>query len=113
MGSCIVPDANTYLFHTSLGDIPVELRPDVAPVNVANFLTYVNSGAYNTSLIHRVAAGFINQGGGYTTDNTATIYVISQNAAVTNEFSLSNVRGVWGSRFLRCAADWFKSVGGD
>jgi cyclophilin family peptidyl-prolyl cis-trans isomerase len=93
VGACIVPDANTYTFHTSLGNIPVELRPDVAPVNVANFLSYVNSGAYTNSIIHRVQSGFINQGGGYTTDVTAKIYAIPQNAPVANEFHLSNVRG--------------------
>ena len=93
VSSCIVPDANTYIFHTSLGNIPVEMRPDVAPVNVANFVSYMNSGAYSNSIIHRVVAGFINQGGGYYTDNTAKIYAIPQKASVANEFNLSNVRG--------------------
>jgi hypothetical protein len=48
IGTCgdptfIAPDANTYVFNTTEGNIYVELRPDVAPKNVANFLYYVNN----------------------------------------------------------------------
>lgn len=52
-----------YVFHTNLGDISVQLFPDVAPQTVANFLHYVSAGAYNNSLIHRSVPGFIFQGG--------------------------------------------------
>ena len=79
-------------FSTALGDINVQLRPDVAPQNVANFLSYVNSGAYNGSFIHRSVPSFIIQGGGYT-DTTGTIAEIPTHAAVVNEYNLSNVRG--------------------
>ncbi len=80
-------------FTTSLGNIDVELRPDVAPKNVANFLSYVNSGAYgSTSFIHRSVPGFILQGGGYYYNNGQAVAIPNQ-APVSNEFNLSNVRG--------------------
>jgi cyclophilin family peptidyl-prolyl cis-trans isomerase len=79
-------------FATSLGNIDVQLRPDVAPNTVANFLTYVNSGSYDMSFIHRLAPNFVAQGGGYflAGDNVG---VIPAGAPVANEFHLSNVRG--------------------
>ena len=48
-------------FNTSLGAINVTLFPGDAPINVANFLSYVNSGAYNNSFIHRSVPSFIIQ----------------------------------------------------
>jgi cyclophilin family peptidyl-prolyl cis-trans isomerase len=35
-------------------------------VTVNNFLSYVGSGFYQSTLFHRVIAGFVVQGGGYT-----------------------------------------------
>ena len=89
----IAPDANTYVFNTTEGDIYVELRPDVAPKNVANFLYYVNNGTYTSSIIHRVQAGFVNQGGGYKLNSDGQIIAPTTAAPVVNEFKLSNVRG--------------------
>ena len=51
---------------TSLGNVVLELNPTVTPGTVNNFLAYVNSGYYNNTLFHRVNAGFVAQGGGYT-----------------------------------------------
>ncbi len=79
-------------FHTTLGDIDVTLLPDSAPQTVANFLTYVNSGAYNNSIIHRSVPGFVWQGGGYQLINNAPV-LIPQNSPVVNEYKLSNTRG--------------------
>ena len=53
---------------TSKGDIIVELYPDKSPKSVANFLDYVNSGAYDGTIFHRVIKDFMNQGGGFSTD---------------------------------------------
>jgi len=50
---------------TSMGDIIVELAPDKAPLSVANFIEYANSGHYDRTLIHRVVKGFVIQGGGF------------------------------------------------
>lgn len=53
---------------TSHGDIIIRLFSDETPQTCTNFLTYVNHGFYNNTLIHRVVQGFIIQGGGYTVD---------------------------------------------
>jgi cyclophilin family peptidyl-prolyl cis-trans isomerase len=53
---------------TSKGTIILELFPDKAPKSVANFLQYVNDGAYDGTIFHRVIKNFMNQGGGFTTD---------------------------------------------
>lgn len=53
---------------TSKGDVIIELYADKAPVTVENFLRYVNDGAYNGTIFHRVIKGFMNQGGGFTAD---------------------------------------------
>jgi peptidyl-prolyl cis-trans isomerase A (cyclophilin A) len=49
---------------TSMGEIRIALRPDKAPLTVANFLQYVKSGHYNGTIFHRVIPGFMVQGGG-------------------------------------------------
>lgn len=76
---------------TAKGVIGIELFDTAAPLTVANFLSYVNSGAYNNSIIHRSMPGFIIQGGGFTN----SLGAISATAPVVNEFSAdrSNVRG--------------------
>ena len=49
---------------TSKGVITLELDAEHAPVTVANFLQYVNSGHYDDTIFHRVIPGFVIQGGG-------------------------------------------------
>nr|WP_228144117.1 peptidylprolyl isomerase [Moraxella cuniculi] len=49
---------------TSYGVIVLELNAEKAPVTVANFLDYVESGHYNGLVFHRVIDGFMIQGGG-------------------------------------------------
>ena len=51
---------------TSEGQFTLQLRPDVAPDTVANFLEYVRSGYYEGTVFHRVIPGFMIQGGGFT-----------------------------------------------
>jgi cyclophilin family peptidyl-prolyl cis-trans isomerase len=48
-----------------MGDFVVELMPERAPLTVANFLHYVREGYYSGTLIHRVVANFVIQGGGH------------------------------------------------
>jgi len=79
-------------FRTNLGDIDVTLIPESAPKNVANFLKYVNKGAYNNSFIHRSVPNFIIQGGGYNLIDHNRV-AIPADAAVVNEYSVSNLRG--------------------
>jgi uncharacterized protein (TIGR03437 family) len=81
---------------TATGTIDVQLNPAAAPKTVANFLNYVSSGGYTNSIFHRAAYSngvpFIIQGGGFQYNNNAVV-TTPVNAAVTNEYSLSNVRG--------------------
>jgi uncharacterized protein (TIGR03437 family) len=79
----------TVRFETNLGNIDVVLLSNVTPYTVANFLKYVNRGAYTNSVIHRSVANFIFQGGGYLANGTE----IPQDPAVRNEFRISNTRG--------------------
>jgi len=53
-------------FVTSQGDFVLELRPEVAPETVENFLQYVRDGFYEGTVFHRVIPGFMVQGGGFT-----------------------------------------------
>lgn len=53
------------ILKTSMGDITIELDAEKAPVTVANFLEYVNSGFYSNTIFHRVIKGFMIQGGGF------------------------------------------------
>ena len=84
--------APTVRFKTNVGDIDVVLTPDVAPATVANFLGYMNRGAYNNSIFHRSVAGFIIQGGGYNLVNHVPV-ATAQVAAVKNERNVTNARG--------------------
>ena len=54
------------LFVTSMGSFELELNPAVVPVTVDNFLGYVSRSFYSNTLFHRVVAGFVVQGGGFT-----------------------------------------------
>jgi cyclophilin family peptidyl-prolyl cis-trans isomerase len=77
---------------TSKGIIVMELNSSVVPATVNNFLGYVSSGFYRSTLFHRVIAGFVVQGGGYT---TGLVKKTGQNAAIALESNkgLSNTRG--------------------
>ena len=55
-------------FSTSHGDITIELFSDQAPISVANFLAYVDSGHFDGTIFHRVIPGFMIQGGGFDAD---------------------------------------------
>ena len=87
------PDGNVYVFDTTQGKIYVELRPDAAPKNVANFLRYVNNGTYAHSIFHRVVPDFVNQGGGYKFNSAGKVVLSPVGAPVVNEYKLSNARG--------------------
>jgi len=53
------------VMETTMGTIKIELFAGKAPITAKNFLDYVNSGFYNGTIFHRVAPGFVIQGGGY------------------------------------------------
>jgi len=91
-----VSSATTVRLQTTKGNIDIQLFDAAAPLTVANFLNYVNSGAYVNSFIHRGVKGFIIQGGGFLFDPTVSaVKAVPANAPVKNEFSVSrsNLRG--------------------
>lgn len=53
-------------FKTNFGDIVVELNRKKAPITVNNFLRYLSKNSYDNTVFHRIIAGFVVQGGGYT-----------------------------------------------
>lgn len=79
------------VFETSAGEFEVELLPEQAPVTVANFLDYVEDDFFDGLIFHRVIAGFMIQGGGYTPD----LRLREPKANIINESvgGLSNLRG--------------------
>ena len=50
---------------TNHGEFSLELDAEKAPITVANFLEYVQSGFFNNTVFHRVIDGFMVQGGGF------------------------------------------------
>jgi cyclophilin family peptidyl-prolyl cis-trans isomerase len=66
----VISDNTNIRIETSMGDIVVELNVNRAPETVQNFLQYVVDGHYEGLIFHRVAAGFLVQGGGYLPDLT-------------------------------------------
>jgi cyclophilin family peptidyl-prolyl cis-trans isomerase len=89
------PDAkgDFAVFDTTLGTIPVQLTPATTPKTVANFLNYVNKGAYANSIVHRSVPGFVWQAGGFRLNSSPGIEATPTDAPVRNEFGASNVRG--------------------
>ncbi len=51
---------------TSAGIVEIELDAKRAPVSTENFLKYVDEGAYDGTIFHRVIPRFMIQGGGFT-----------------------------------------------
>lgn len=47
------------------GSVVLTLTPQLTPITVMNFLNYVNAGFYAGTVFHRLATGFVIQGGGY------------------------------------------------
>jgi cyclophilin family peptidyl-prolyl cis-trans isomerase len=84
--------AFVYLIETPLGDIPVELYPNMAPQTVANFQAYADSGDWDGSLVHRSVPGFVIQGGGFREVGGAYA-AIPTDPPVPNEPCLSNTAG--------------------
>ena len=51
------------IMHTNMGDITIQLYPEVAPKTVQNFVTLAKKGYYNGLIFHRVIKDFMIQGG--------------------------------------------------
>jgi|SRR5215217_4338291 len=102
------PGNPTALISTSLGDITVELYKDRAPASVENFLQYAAENFYAGTIFHRVIAGFMIQGGGFTSD----LVEKPTHPPIRNEATnkVSHVRGTLGmarTEALRSATSQF------
>jgi peptidyl-prolyl cis-trans isomerase A (cyclophilin A) len=88
-----------------------------APLSVANFLNYVNSGRYTNTIIHRSIPNFVIQGGGFVAEDFP-IEPVQTDPPVQNEFSSqrSNLRGTiayakQGTNPNSATSQWFFNLG--
>lgn len=86
-----VASAQFAVVDTVMGKFSLELLQSDAPIAVSNFLTYILSGRYQNTIIHRSVPGFVIQGGGYT--NSVPTTHIQALSPIQNEFKQPNVRG--------------------
>ena len=83
---------------TPLGKIYMQMRPDDAPISVANFLKYIDDGDYADSFIHRSAFLFdsgvdVIQGGGFNISQSGQLGSVPTDPPILNEPGVSNLRG--------------------
>ena len=100
---CVSPraaDAGTLVnFNTQLGTIQIDLFDDLVPETVANFLSYVNSGAYADTAVHRSTSiadtGLaVIQGGGYNFNSQNGLFEhIPTSSPVVLQYIRDNTRG--------------------
>ena len=88
---------NMVILKTNQGDIKIELDAEKAPLTVANFKAYTESGHYNGTIFHRVIKGFMIQGGGFTPDmnQKATqppVFNEADNGLLNNKYTISMAR---------------------
>ena len=102
------PGNPVVVIETSAGTITAELFKDRAPVSVENFLQYLRDGHYAGTIWHRVVAGYVIQGGGYTPEMVEkAVRPPIQNEATNG---LSNRRGTLAmarTRLARSATSQF------
>ncbi len=94
--ACRAAEQNTQVrVTTNMGDFVIEVRNDRAPLTAANFLRYVREGFYTNTLLHRVIANFVIQGGGH---DATTQQLKPTHESVFNESGngLQNKRGTVG-----------------
>lgn len=83
-------------FTTNMGQFCIELFETQTPITTANFISYINSGAYIDGIFHRSVPDFVVQGGGFkiipgTTGESLT--AVNPLPPIINEFKISNTRG--------------------
>lgn len=116
------PATNMVRVTTSLANsngIPLgftlQLLPTNAPKTVANFLAYVNDGAYENTLVHRSVPGFVIQAGGFTDEGTESRWntpIETWTNVVPSEYGVQNSRGtvamaLVGSDSNSATSQWF------
>jgi peptidyl-prolyl cis-trans isomerase A (cyclophilin A) len=79
------------VMETTMGTVKIELFTGKAPITAKNFLDYAKSGFFDGTIFHRVVAGFVVQGGGYTENMTPK----PTRSGIQNESKngLKNLRG--------------------
>lgn len=125
-GAAAAQTSTMVRLHTTQGPLDIKLLDSQAPTTVANFLTYVRSGAYVDSLVHRSARTnlnqpFVIQGGGFLWPSSATLPIdLPTRPAITNEFAAnrSNVRGTVamarvGGQVNSATSQWFVNMRDD
>ena len=87
---------NYVKIETSMGDIFVELYPDVAPKTVANFKALVKEGFYKDMIFHRVIKNFMIQTGDPTGTGSggSKRKIVGEFSSNGIENNLSHTRGV-------------------
>lgn len=79
------------------GNIDVELFDHDKPITVANFLSYVRSGAFNSTFLDYVRPGYFVKGGEYSLANPYSdalfdeVATIPEGPSITNEFNTNRV----------------------
>lgn len=112
--------SNRVLIETTLGNITLDLWPDVAPKTVENFQKLASEGFYDGTCFHRIIKGFMVQGGDPNTKNPANEHMFGTGGPgykIKAEFNdKPHVRGVIsmarsqdpdsaGSQFFICHGD--------
>ena len=95
-GACYAADQTTQVrVTTNLGQFVIEVFNDRAPVTSANFLRNVREGFYSNTLLHRVVANFVIQGGGHDA-TTQQLKPTHENVFNESGNGLQNKRGTVG-----------------
>ena len=77
----------------SNGDtVRLELYANVAPISVANFISYVKAGFYEGTVIHRVLKGQCIQGGGFMVKNDKILHKDPLYDEIVGEFARNGIR---------------------
>jgi cyclophilin family peptidyl-prolyl cis-trans isomerase len=87
------PAKTTARYTTSAGFINMRLFGTQAPITVANFMHYMNEGAWDTTFFHRSAHAFVIQGGGFNVGTNNVIGSVHSEGTILNEPGISNLRG--------------------
>ena len=90
---CQVSHATIVQMQSEYGNIRINLFDETTPITVANFLAYLEDGAYDDVIIHRLIPSFIMQSGGFKFNDLQEIINVPLRASIQNEPVYSNVRG--------------------
>jgi len=76
------------------GNLDFQVFANETPATVANFLQYVTGLSYNGTIFHRLAPGFVLQGGGFSYNAAGQSFTaVTKLPAVVNEPRVSNTLG--------------------